>query len=48
MTLVRWLDQHPRTRPATCQFCPKPARPYTCGNRCDDHSPSAMRKAVAS
>ncbi len=48
MTPVRWPDQHPRTKPHACVYCDQPARLFPSGPRCDEHSPAAMRKAVAS
>ncbi len=48
MTLVRWLDQHPRTKPHACVYCGRPARLYPGGGFCDTHQPAAMRKAVTS
>jgi len=44
---VKWPDQHPRTKHYTCTTCGDEARPYTCGPRCDQHSPAAMQQAGA-
>ncbi len=47
MSTTKWPDRHPRSKAQTCVVCGEEARLYVIGPRCDDHSPAAMRKAVA-
>ncbi len=47
-TIEKWPDRHPRSKPRTCDLCGAEARLYVAGPKCDEHSPSAMRKAGAS
>ncbi len=48
MTTEKWPDRHPRSKPRTCSICGASSRLYVAGPRCDEHSPSAWRKASAS
>lgn len=46
-TQEKWPDRHPRSKQWNCTACGEEARLYACGARCDEHSPAAMREAVA-